>query len=58
MTLEPVQSPEDEIPDEMPDLEPADPIKAALGRLNNAEKKAEMMAAIASGQALFERGRY
>lgn len=49
---------ETEAPSDAPDLAPSDPIKAALSRLNNAEKKAEMMAAMASGQALFERGRY
>ncbi len=35
-----------------------DPVKKALDRLNNAEKKAQADAEIAAGQALFERGRY
>ncbi len=36
----------------------ANPVKKALDRLNNAEKKAQADAAITAGQALFERGRY
>ncbi len=35
-----------------------DPVRQALNRLNNAEKKAQADAEIATGQALFERGRY
>lgn len=35
-----------------------DPIKQALNRLNNKEKRQQADAAMASGQALFERGRY
>ncbi|MGD1866756.1 MAG: hypothetical protein ACFB0D_19565 [Phormidesmis sp.] len=38
--------------------EAEDPIKQALNRLNNAEKRKQAEAAVASGQALFERGRY
>ena len=38
--------------------EEVDPIKQALNRLGSAEKRKEAEAAIASGQALFERGRY
>ncbi len=38
--------------------EAPDPIKQALNRLNNAEKRQQADAAMASGQALFERGRY
>ncbi|MGB5913367.1 MAG: hypothetical protein WBG63_00780 [Phormidesmis sp.] len=35
-----------------------DPVKQALNRLNNSEKKAQADAEIAAGQTLFERGRY
>ncbi|MEL7333388.1 MAG: tetratricopeptide repeat protein [Cyanobacteria bacterium J06560_2] len=39
-------------------VEEIDPVKQALARLNNSEKKEQADACVASGQLLFERGRY
>ena len=47
----------DTVSDAMSDVEP-DTARSALNRLNNAEKKAQADAEMASGQLLFERGRY
>jgi len=73
MTLEPKQSPpsgqvsdlkaSEPVLKQMPNQASApdsdkDPLDFALKRLNNAEKKAQAEAEMATGQALFERGRY
>ncbi len=63
MTLEPGQPPQpntstsDKSPLES-DQAQTDSARSALNRLNNAEKKAQADAEMASGQLLFERGRY
>jgi len=41
-----------------PDEAVNDPVRQALNRLNNQEKRQQADAVMASGQALFERGRY
>lgn len=69
MTLEPKQSPPSGQVSDLKASEQAleqvlepdsdkDPLDFALKRLNNAEKKAQAEAEMATGQALFERGRY
>ena len=60
MTLESNHSPQSAAsPDQDPAAQaPEDAAKAALRRLNNAEKKRQVDDAMASGQYFFERGRY
>ena len=48
MTFEPGQ----------PDAPTPDPVRSALNRLTNAEKKAQAKESLALGQTLFEKGRY
>ncbi|MGB3291984.1 MAG: tetratricopeptide repeat protein [Phormidesmis sp.] len=52
MTFEPGQ------PDAPSNAPTSDPVRSALNRLNNAEKKAQAKESLALGQTLFERGRY